>query len=427
MARARRSSSRAPRKALAVVLGLGGLVALAGCATQGPLLEQFSALRLGTVDSDARVVAAPPPLRTTLVEPAGSTASTSPAETAKASKTAKIVPVSGRPVRSHWCDYLREDTAAQTTIMRSPTLSGSVNDNATASVSLGLSLSSLAKAELMEDAADVRCQKYLAENGLQKLVFVSPQGLTAAGHKAKLKAIEGQKKEIARLRKKVAMALNSGAINRERATAISVLADEILAEAEASRSQADRRLETSLMPSSSAEAYGAALLAAEADLEDINSRMRTFDAFDVSASVGWNDDVNANGFDANDQSFNGKISFSMKLGAALPKRFEHEAAAKDAKLRAIKEEEGGALWQVAVLRRAHERAIEGLVQQRGKLDEAIAKAEELARMLASVDNPDFEPPLIQAKLQLIKLKADRAAVSGSISEIQSNMKKLKAG
>ena len=79
------------------------------------------------------------------------------------------------------------------------------------------------------------------------------------------------------------------------------------------------------------------------------------------------------------------------------------------------------------MRRAHERAIEGLVQQKGKLDEAIHKAEELSKMLASVDNPEFEPPLIQAKLQLIKLKADRAAVAGSISEIESNMRKLKAG
>ena len=423
MVRARRSSSKPVRLAL----GAAGLLLLAGCATQGPLLDQFPSLRARTVDSDAALVTAPPPLRATIVEPAGTTASTAQAGESKSTNKVRPVPASAQGPRSHWCDYLREDTAAQTTILRSPTLSGSINDEASASVSLGMSLSSLARAELMEQASDARCQKYLAENGLQKLVFVSPQGLTAAGHKARLKSIEGQKKEIARLRKKVALALNAGSINRERATAINVLADEILAEAEASRSQADRRLESSLMPPSSADAYGSALLAAEADLEDINSRMRTFDAFDVSASVGWNDDVNSDGLATDDQSFNGKISFSMKLGAALPKRFEHEAAAKDAKLRAIRDEEGGALWQVAVLRRAHERAIEGLVQQRGKLDAAISKAEELARMLATVDNPDFEPPLIQAKLQLIKLKADRAAVSGSISEIVGNMKKLKSG
>ncbi len=423
MARARRSSSRSVRPVLALWLGMGGMLALAGCATQGPLLDQFGGLRLGTINSEPKVVAATPPLRNTIVEPAASVG----AQAGDVTATVKPVPASAEMPRSHWCDYLREDTAAQTTILRSPTLSGSVNDDAKTSVSLGMSLTGIAKAGLMEQAAEVRCQKYLAENGLQKLVFVSPQGLTAAGHRARLKAIEGQKKEIARLRKKVAGALNTGAINRELATAINVLADEILAEAEASRSQADRRLDAALMPSSSAEAYGSALLAAEADLEDLSSRMRTFDSIDVSASVGWNDDVNADGLDANDQSFNGKLSFSMKLGAVMPQRFKHEAAAKDAKLRAIRSEEGGALWQVAVLRRAHERAIEGLVQQEAQLDAAIHKAESLAQTLASVDNPEFEPPLIQAKLQLIKLRADRAAVAGSITEIRGNMKKLKAG
>jgi hypothetical protein len=82
---------------------------------------------------------------------------------------------------------------------------------------------------------------------------------------------------------------------------------------------------------------------------------------------------------------------------------------------------------VAALRRAHERALEGLVQQEAQLDAAIRKAEALAKTLASIDNPDFEPPLVQAKMQLIKLRADRAAVAGSIGEIRTNMKKLKAG
>ncbi len=290
MAIARRSSSEPSR--LRLWFGLGGLAVLAGCATKGPLLDS---MRLSTMDSPPAIIAPDPPLRTTMIEPAAG--SPAPASEA-AAKTATTTPVtvSAAPLRSHWCDYLREDTAAQATILRAPTLSGSIDDNTKASVSLGMSLTGLAKANLMEDAAEVRCQKYLAENGLQKLVFVSPQGLTAAGHRAKLQSIEAQKKEIARLRKKVATLLAAGTMNRERATAISMLADEILADAEASRSQADRRLEASVSPSASAEAYGSQLLAAEAELEDINSRMRTFDSVDVSASVGWNDDVDSNGF-----------------------------------------------------------------------------------------------------------------------------------
>lgn len=395
-----------------------GVLALAGCVGNGPLLESVPGLRLGTHDAveTEAVVAA---LRPTVVDPQQAVV------VPVSGKAAKPVPVSGRS--SQWCDYLREDAAAQSTIMRSPTLSGSLDDEARASLSLGVSVSSMLKADLTEQSAEVRCRRYLAETGLQKLVFVSPQGLTSAGHKAKLKSINGQRKEIARLRAKAVRAMNAGDLDREKATAIQMLADQILAEASAAQSQADRRLETTVRPDASAKEYGAALLAAEAELEDINSRMRTFDAMDVSLSAGWNDDINQDGFDVNDKAFSGKVSFSVKLGALAPNRFAHERAAKDAKLSAIRDEEGGALWQVAVLRRAHERAIAGLVDQQHNLDQAIAKAQTLAGMLAEVADPAFEPPLIQAKLQLIKLRSDKAAVAGSIAEIRDNMKRLKAG
>jgi hypothetical protein len=184
-------------------------------------------------------------------------------------------------------------------------------------------------------------------------------------------------------------------------------------------------LEDSLSASGSAKVYGAELLRAESDLEDLGSRMRTLDALDVSLSAGWNDDVTADGIETSD-AFTGKISFSLKLGALAPGRFRHEQTAKEAKLKAIGEE-GGALWQVAVLRRAHESAITGLVEQQSNLEAAITKAEKLVEMLSGVENPEFEPPLIQARLQLIKLKADRAGVEGSIAEIRANMVKLDPG
>jgi hypothetical protein len=306
-------------------------------------------------------------------------------------------------------------------------LRGSVDDGAKMSLGLAMSLSDVMKANLTQEAADLKCQKYMAEAGLQKLIFLSPQGLTAAGFKARVRAIDGQHREILRLRAKAQTIMQAGNLDREKATSIAILADSILADAEASRSQAARRLDTSVGKDAAAGALGSQLLQAEADIEDINSRMRTFDAVDLSASVGWNDDTNKDGLNINDQAFSGKVSFSVKLGAVAPSRFAHEEAARDSKLKAIRDDEGGALWQVAILRRAHERAIQGLVQQQQQLDAAISKANDLARQLASIDNPEFEPPLIQAKLQLIKMKADRAAVAGSIAEIESNMKKLKAG
>jgi hypothetical protein len=77
------------------------------------------------------------------------------------------------------------------------------------------------------------------------------------------------------------------------------------------------------------------------------------------------------------------------------------------------------------LRRAHERAISGLEESRLKLTDAAAKATSLVKDLHDVHNPEFQSIKIAARLQQIKLKAERAAVDDSINEIRSNLKKLK--
>ena len=414
------------------VIGVFSLLtaaALSGCAGTSSMLGGGEGLRLTTIE-DTQPAKMVEPAKKNILAPLFKSSILEPKKEVRIVSGPVITPVSDRQRTSAWCDYLREDAAAQSTIMRSPTVSGSLSEDASASVSVGVSLSSFAKADLVEESAEARCRKSLAEGGLQKLIFVSPQGLTAAGHKARFRHIDKQKPEIARLRNKARLAMENGTADRERTTAIELLADSIFADAAESRSQADRRFETGLLPKGrddNARVLGRELLMAEAELEDINSRMRTFDAMDVTLSAGVSDDLNKDGVDINEDSFSGKLSFSVKLGALAPKRFEHEAAAKEAKLRAIQDQEGGTLWQVGVLRRAHERAIAGLVEQQQKLAEAIAKADKLAKMLASVDNPEFEPPLIQAKLQLIRLRADRAAVADSIAEIQGNMKRLKTG
>ncbi len=408
MAAARRSCSRTvPANGAGALLAL---TILAGCVGGQPLLDESPLLRLSTYNEDKALIAA----------------TTSAPITADSKDGVMIAPAAAKPEVSAWCDYLREDAAAQTTIMRAPSLRGSVKDDGSTSLALGLSVTDFVKASTLEQSAEARCRKYLAEHGLQKLVFFAPQGLTSAGFRAKAKAVEAQHKEIVRLRAKAQKSMEDGLADQETATAIQVLADQILADGSAAKSQADRRLEDSLGVSGNAKAYGAELLRAESDLEDLGSRMRTLDAMDVSLTAGWNDDVTTEGIETASDAFTSKISFSLRLGALAPGRYAHEQAAKEAKLRAVGEE-GGALWQVAVLRRAHERAIAGLAEQQRSLEAAIAKAEKLAAMLDSAKNPEFEPPLIQAKLQLIKLKADRAGVVGAIEEIRVNMTKLDAG
>jgi hypothetical protein len=335
--------------------------------------------------------------------------------------------VEKRARASSWCEQMRESTAAETTIMRSPNLSGSMADDGKASLNLSLSYSDFKRASLMEQAAEARCRKYLAETGLNVLVFVSPQNLTATGFRAKADTILGQVLAIRSLRTEIAKAMASGAIDREKATGLSVLLDQLVAEGNAAKSQADRRINARLLDGKSSETLSRELLQAEGDLDHINSEMATANSMDVKAELGWNDDVNNNGFNMNDQSFSGKVSFSMKLGALNPKRFEHEQRATEAKLRAITTEEGGAVWQVGILKQAHERAISGLAESQVHIDQALKETKHLLSILESEKVPDFEGARLSARFEIIKLKADRAGVVGSLAEIKTNLKRLKNG
>ncbi len=202
------------------------------------------------------------------------------------------------------------------------------------------------------------------------------------------------------------------------------LADQLLSEGASAKSQADRRTGDFLGTQDQASLLGREMLRAESDLEDLNSRMRTFDNVDVSVSAGWSDDITRDDFAVNSDGFSGKVSMSIKLGAVLPQRFEHEERAKRAKLRAIGEE-GGAMWQVNVLRLAHERAIAGLEESRQKIESAMAETKKLLRALDGVNGPEFKGTAYGAKIRLMQLKADKAAVEGSIAEIRTNLKRLK--
>ncbi len=122
-----------------------------------------------------------------------------------------IHPAAAKPAKlPAWCEYLQEDTYAQTTIMRSPRLGASANDSGKTAVSLGMSLTDIAKADLMEESAEAKCRRYMAESGLQKLVFLSPQGLTSAGYRAKYDAVQKSKKELQALRRQVSQAMSDG-------------------------------------------------------------------------------------------------------------------------------------------------------------------------------------------------------------------------
>lgn len=406
------SSRTAALFVLAAVLGISG------CAARNAMVSELNGgppLRLNTIDeTTAAAAAANPP------QPRRQTAAETPA-------TADIVAVPAAERKSAWCEYLAEDAAADATILRAPTLGGQVDDEGKGAVNLSLSMSGLRKAQLIEQSAEARCRRHLAESGLQKVVFLAPQDLSSAGYRSKAEVIDRNAGDLEKLRRRIAKEVAAGNLTAGQAANLTTMIDGLLAAAAEARSQAARRKNDGLALTGPAAEYSALLLRAESDLEDLNSKIRSTDAFDVSVEAGYSDIEVTDGYDSVPEGVNAKIKLSLKLGAFAPDRYKHEERAKAAKLAAIRDQEGGALWQIRALREAHVRAINGLEESEQRIDRAIAETRKFVSLVQSATAPEMAGASIEAQLRLIGLQSDKAAVAGSIAEIRAKLKQLAPG
>lgn len=405
MPAARRSSSSrsAATFVLTAVLGISGCANNAAqiSVNDTPSSQPAPALRQ-TIAEDSAAAAAP------RVQPAGDFTAAGEEQSA-------------------WCTYLKENAAADASVLRSPTLSGSVDDDQKGSVSLSLSVSSLSRAALIEKQARINCRRYLAETGLQKVVFLAPQTLSAAGYRARYQAVQRRSAELEKLRKRIKSDIASGNLAADKAAGLTAMIDGLYSDAAAARSEFERRASTQDALTGPAAGYSAELLAAESDLAEVDSKLRTADAFDVSLSAGYSDGDMGDGFDTVHDGVSGKVSFSMKLGAFTPGRYEHERRARDARIAAIRDQEGGALWQIRTLREAHLKAISGLEESQSRIDRAIAETKRFIALVSNTPDPEFSGPAIEARIRMVQLEADRAAVSGSLAEIRTKLNQLGNG
>ncbi len=396
------------------LLVLASLLGVAGCSAGSGLLadpDRPAALRLVTLDT-APIIA-------------------TSAASATGPGTIQIRPATFTETEdsgsSAWCQYLKEDSAAEATILRSPSVNGTVNTNGQAGVSLGLSVSSFTKARLLEEAAQVKCRRHVAETGMQKLAFVPPRGLTPGGYRAKSFSIQVRKGELDELRQQIKYELRRGNISAEKADYLSGLIDQVHADGNAAKSLAARPPGEKSGTPEKAAFLGEDLRLADAELDEINRRIRDAEAMDVSVSAGWTSDGLRDGYDVHDGAFIGQVSFSYKLGALSPQRFAHEARAREAKLSAMQEQEKGAPWQAQLQLMAEQRSLAGLLESQIKLNRTLAETLKLVTVMSSVPSREFAGTLIAARIQVVGLLAEKAAIDGSIEEIDRAAKPRKTG
>ena len=76
---------------------------------------------------------------------------------------------------------------------------------------------------------------------------------------------------------------------------------------------------------------------------------------------------------------------------------------------------------------AQRRNLADLTHSQARLNETLADTIKLVKVLDSVHRPEFAGTFIAAKIQVVRLLAEKAAVDGSIDEIRQSMKRPKAG
>lgn len=93
----------------------------------------------------------------------------------------------------------------------------------------------------------------------------------------------------------------------------------------------------------------------------------------------------------------------------------------------LEEAEDVAVGQVAVEREVRQPILVELVERQSKLSETLVDTVNLVKVLGPVNRREFAGTFIAAKIQVVRLSAEKAAVDGSIDEIRQTLKRPRAG
>ncbi len=325
---------------------------------------------------------------------------------------------------SSWCTYLTQSAAADATILRAPTVSASINRRGNKGVAVNYDLMNIAKAELIDAAAQAKCRRYVANAALNRMAVAAPNVLSRQGYLAKSRVIDRRARKLQAIKTLVRRELVSGNLDRAQATKLMLATDRLVADGATSASQASRRQGLVSFDLENLTQLSQQLLKAERDLADINSNIRSADAFSVNLGGGWREAGREAGAIVPKSDFYGGVNFSIKLGALNPARFAYEAAATRARLRAYRDEPGGVFWKLDELKKAQLQGRAGVAKTLRTLiaSQVIARRQ---KTNLPANDPGFLVLRYGTEIELIRLEAEISGTRATLQQIDRNMAKLR--
>lgn len=323
--------------------------------------------------------------------------------------------------RSAWCNYTAADAGAEASILRSPTLNASASDGGSKSISLGMNLLDFAKANEVENVAQLRCQQKQSEGSLSILLLVANQSNTALGSAAKANYLSQSMGKLDAVAAQSRDLLNSGDITAAEASMIEtrlarVRQSHAEAKVEAAKVETIAGGKGLTVPNAASR-----LRFAEQKLQESNARMRTLNAMSVNVETGWQaNDRNVLTTSSGSGQFFGKVSVGLRFGAISPNRMRYEEAAQQARVAALGESYTGIVWQSDRAAESVESARKGLATSHGAIAGALNNARETLAALRGSDRVELASTQLIAEVDVIALAAELAAIDASLATLKSN-------
>jgi uncharacterized protein YceK len=329
---------------------------------------------------------------------------------------------------SAWCRYLKNTAETEATIVGSPSLSASTDDEGSGSVTIGMNLLDFKKAELLRQSSDAQCRAHTASKKIEGTLGLAAEATSFAANWAKQDYLRKNLGSLNQIHAQANTYVSNGSITVQDKNLIAANISKLKAEMNRARSEADKRKNLPSFNVDQIKNRHGALVEATNDLQNIDREIRTTDALDLSVQTGYryNGQFN-NQLQRNDSDgYFASVKVGVKLGALSQRRKDFEDRAASARLDSLFEENTGTVWKSGFAEKSIAESLVPLRKSERSLADALAQTNNTISQLADADRAEVIRTRLMAKIQRVQILSDLAAVRASIQQLEENRRKIKA-
>ncbi|MEM9676530.1 MAG: hypothetical protein AAF890_00605 [Pseudomonadota bacterium] len=328
--------------------------------------------------------------------------------------------------RSARCRQILAEAGLDATMLRSPTLSATLDQDGKGGLSLGYDVLDLRRARMKIELAQLQCDRYEASVRLAQLLVTSTQALSRAGYLAKADYLGRNRAALKRVQRRVVADVDEGLVTVHSANAIRQRISQVIAQEARVRGEAERREVVDNIQVKSARNIDRKLIDYEQRIYKLQKALRTTDAYEVSVSGGYNYDAQDDPFsvDAGNDLY-AKVKVGVRLGVFHRDRAAFENELRQSRLDALYQANTGALWRADKMAGANSRVLHNLRLQRNEVASALKEAKRTVIASRNADDPWLVSSGLRSRIDIVALGAELAGLDATIDDVGRLDKKLR--